>query len=77
MVIRAAASKMGIALLPRLLVEEEIASGELVVLDDDLLQSNGTYYFAYPQSKRTNPNMQVFRTWVMREAQATKREMGR
>ncbi len=75
MVIRAAASKMGIALLPRFLVEEELASGELVALDDQLIQSNGDYYFVYPQSKRANPNLQIFRTWVMREALATKKQM--
>ena len=51
MVIRAAASKMGIAILPRLLAEEELASGELVQLDDQLTPSNGDYYFVYPQSK--------------------------
>lgn len=68
MVIRAAASKMGIALLPRFLVEEELASGELVALDTHLSRSNGDYYFVYPQAKRANPNLQIFRTWVMREA---------
>lgn len=75
MVIRAAASKMGIALLPRFLVEEELASGELVTLDDQLIQSNGDYYFVYPQSKRANPNLQIFRTWVMREALTTKKQL--
>ena len=75
MVIRAAASKMGIAILPRLLAEEELASGELVQLDDQLTPSNGDYYFVYPQSKRANPNLQTFRTWVMREALSTKKKM--
>ena len=75
MVIRACAAKMGIALLPRLLVEEEIASGDLVPLDDQLIPSNGDYYFAYPQSKRANPNLQTFRTWVMREALTTKKQI--
>ncbi|TLP46845.1 MULTISPECIES: transcriptional regulator GcvA [Cohaesibacter] len=75
MVIRAAAAKMGIAILPRLLVEEELASGELVALDETAVQSNGNYYFAYPQTKRANPNLQTFRTWVMREALTTKKQM--
>ena len=75
MVIRAAAAKMGIALLPRFLVEEELASGELITLSDNLVRSNGHYYFVYPQSKRANPNLQVFRTWIMREALETKRSM--
>ncbi|WP_119306416.1 transcriptional regulator GcvA [Cohaesibacter haloalkalitolerans] len=75
MVIRAAASKMGIAVLPRLLAEEELASGELVQLDDQLTPSNGDYYFVYPQSKRASPNLQTFRTWVMREALSTKKKM--
>ena len=77
MVIRAAASKMGIALLPRLLVEEEILSGELVQLEDRLVPSNGDYYFVYPQSKRTNPNLQTFRTWIAREAIATKKRINK
>ena len=77
MVIRAAAAKMGVALLPRLLVEEELASGDLVTLDDALVQSNGNYHFVYPQSKRANPNLQTFRTWVMREAASTKKELNK
>lgn len=77
MVIRAAASKMGIALLPRFLVEEEIAAGELVALDDQITRSNGDYYFVYPQSKRANPNLQTFRTWIMREAVQTKNQINR
>ena len=75
MVIRAAAAKMGIALLPRLLVEEEVKSGELVPLNAKMVQSKGNYYFAYPQSKRANPNLQTFRNWVMREAQMTKKDL--
>lgn len=75
MVIRAAASKMGIALLPRLLVEEELASGQLAALDTQLVQSKGNYHFAYPQSKRANPNLQTFRSWVIREAQTTKKDL--
>ncbi|PLW78021.1 transcriptional regulator GcvA [Cohaesibacter celericrescens] len=77
MVIRAAASKMGIALLPRFLVEEEISAGNLVALDDRVVQSNGDYYFAYPQAKRANPNLQTFRTWVMREALTTKKQLNK
>lgn len=75
MVIRAAASKMGIALLPRLLVEEELASGQLATLDNQLVQSKGNYHFAYPQSKRANPNLQTFRRWVMQEALSTKKNL--
>ena len=66
---------MGIAVLPRLLAEEELNSGELVQLDDKLTPSNGDYYFVYPQAKRANPNLQTFRTWVMREALSTKKKM--
>ncbi|MCV6547390.1 MAG: transcriptional regulator GcvA [Cohaesibacter sp.] len=77
MVIRAAASKMGIALLPRFLVEEELASGELVPLDRLLTRSNGDYYFVYPQSKRANPNLQIFRAWIMREAITAKKELNK
>ncbi|WP_316863101.1 transcriptional regulator GcvA [uncultured Cohaesibacter sp.] len=75
MVVRAAAAKMGIAVMPRLLAEEELASGELVMLDKQLTPSNGSYYFVYPQAKRANPNLQTFRTWVMREALAAKKKM--
>ncbi|SNY90772.1 DNA-binding transcriptional regulator, LysR family [Cohaesibacter sp. ES.047] len=77
MVIRAAASKMGIALLPRFLVEDEILAGNLVPLHDRFVRSSGDYYFAYPQAKRANPNLQTFRTWVMREAQITKKEQNK
>ena len=75
MVIRAAASKLGIALLPRFLVEEEIAAGQLAPLSETVIQNEGNYCFAYPQSKRANPNLQTFRTWLIREAQVARAEM--
>ncbi|MBL4787158.1 MAG: transcriptional regulator GcvA [Cohaesibacteraceae bacterium] len=68
MVIRAAVTGMGIALLPRLLIEDELAKGELVTLSEEHIRSPGSYHFVFPQSKRANPNLQTFRTWVVRES---------
>jgi LysR family glycine cleavage system transcriptional activator len=61
MIAQAAVSGLGAALLPRFLVEAEIASGELVQL----------FPQAYPESRAQAPLVRAFRDWICAAAGAS------
>jgi DNA-binding transcriptional LysR family regulator len=67
MVIEAAASGMGIALLPRYLIEAELASGRLQVLFDLPLTTDNSYYIATPEGRQDNMLARAFQTWLLSE----------
>ncbi|SFI64298.1 DNA-binding transcriptional regulator, LysR family [Phyllobacterium sp. CL33Tsu] len=64
MVIEAALAGLGFALLPRYLIEQELASGRLIVLFDQPLRTENSYYLVVPDHKKENPLMQSFVTWI-------------
>jgi len=69
----AAAAGLGIGLAPRLLVERELRSGELVVPVDGVLDERQGYYFAYPEGRPPSEALEAFREWILglpREASA-------
>ncbi|BDT68850.1 glycine cleavage system transcriptional activator [Comamonadaceae bacterium OS-1] len=69
MIAQAAVSGLGAALLPRFLVEAEIASGALVQLFDQALQSSDAYYLVYPEPRAQAPLVMAFRDWIRGAAQ--------
>lgn len=68
MLVEAAKHGMGIALMPRLLVEDELKSGALVQVSSHELPSSRSYYLMFPEEKAENPALGRFRNWI--EAQA-------
>jgi DNA-binding transcriptional LysR family regulator len=60
---------VGIALIPRLLVEDEFARGTLVQVCRYEHQSDKAYYLIYPEVKSENPVLAAFRDWIDGEAQ--------
>jgi LysR family glycine cleavage system transcriptional activator len=65
--IEAAASGLGIALAPAVLVEQDLASGRLVRLDGAELDESFSYYLVYPADRGGNPSVQAFRSWLFAE----------
>lgn len=65
MIAQAAASGLGAALLPRLLIEREISDGELIQLFPQTLNSTDAYYFVYPQSLAQTPLVREFGAWIL------------
>ena len=65
MLIEAAKAGMGIALLPRVLIEGELAKGSLEIISDAVLKSRGSYYLITPESRIDVPEVQAFREWVL------------
>jgi DNA-binding transcriptional LysR family regulator len=64
----AAVNGMGIALIPRLLIEDELQRGALVPIDTREVLSDRQYYLTYPEQKVDSKPLMVFREWVEEQA---------
>ena len=60
----AAAHGMGIALVPRLLVDAELASGELVLASTRRLHSDRSYHLVLPERAEPKPALGHFCDWL-------------
>ncbi|MDX3904615.1 MAG: LysR substrate-binding domain-containing protein [Pigmentiphaga sp.] len=76
MLISAACAGMGVALLPRFLIGDQLRSGKLKVLSNLPVRSEGAYYFAYPEEKATDPTLTNFRAWLQDQCEAFRRRAG-
>jgi DNA-binding transcriptional LysR family regulator len=68
MLTRAAEAGIGVALVPRFLIEEEIARGVLVVPLPFRVAGPGAYYVVTPKAKQDMARVKQFRAWVLDEA---------
>jgi LysR family glycine cleavage system transcriptional activator len=62
----AAVHGLGVGLIPRLLVEAELASGALVVAHPQPLPEERFYYLVQPESTQVRPALQLFIDWLKR-----------
>lgn len=69
--IRAAISGIGLALIPEFLVTEELRSGVLVNPLQISYQSTSGYYLVYPEQKHGDPALSLFRHWLLEAAHNT------
>lgn len=60
----AAAHGLGLALVPRLLVEAELADGELVVACNQPLVGERAYYLVMPERGEERPVLKTFLDWL-------------
>ena len=65
MLAEAATQGMGVALMPTMLIEAELARGELVVPCDRPLRGERSYYLVVPERKIGNPVLEQFRNWLV------------
>lgn len=61
---QAAIAGLGVALLPRFLIESELARGDLVIPFDLPIESDEAYYLAWPLAREAYPPLRVFREWL-------------
>lgn len=64
MAIAAAVSGLGVALVPRLLIEAELLRNELVVAYDACLPSDRAYYLITPEHREPSAALQQFKSWL-------------
>ena len=65
MVIQAATSGLGIAIVPTFMVRTELQSGALVQLFDPLVSQTRGDYLAYPDNRENYPPLVAFREWLL------------
>lgn len=68
MLAEAATQGMGLALIPAMLIEEELASGKLAIACDHSCRDDKAYYLIYPEHKSETVGFRSFRTWLCDEA---------
>ncbi len=67
----AAAHGMGLALVPRLLVEAELARGELVLACRQVLHGDRSYYLVMPERTDSKPVLDNFAAWLLKTARGS------
>ena len=75
MLAQAARCHMGVALIPRFLLEEELREGKLVVANPHVLARKNAYYLACPERCADNPAVTHFRDWLLNEARASRHDL--
>lgn len=68
MLAMAAVQGQGMVLLPRMLVEAELARGELQIACERPLRGQRAYYLITPEAAHEKTAMQQFRAWLQAEA---------
>jgi LysR family transcriptional regulator, glycine cleavage system transcriptional activator len=69
---QAAVAGLGVALLPRFLIEAELARGDLIEPVDGPMISVGAYYLAWPARRSDYPPLRSFREWLIRITEDTR-----
>ncbi|BFG79777.1 LysR substrate-binding domain-containing protein [Paraburkholderia terrae] len=68
--IQAVIAGIGIALVPRVLVDDELADGRLLTPFESIASSRA-YYLVYPERVQSHPALIAFRDWLLAEWAAT------
>ncbi len=68
MMIQAAISGLGVALLPHYLAEVEIAEGRLVPVLRSAVPMRGAYWLVWPDAKSGDAPLSEFKSWLLAEA---------
>ena len=67
MLSQAAVAGLGIALLPRYLVEEELGDGRLEIVASEFIDMKASYYLIVPETRTSSNAVQTFANWLMSE----------
>ncbi len=68
MLATAASHGLGVALIPRMLVEDDLARGDLVVACDRPLKAGRGYYLVTPTRRDPSPALATFQAWLIARA---------
>jgi LysR family transcriptional regulator, glycine cleavage system transcriptional activator len=68
--IRAVEVGMGLALVPRCLVKDELAAGHVRMPLPDGYRTEAGYYLCYPEAKSAFEPLVIFRDWILQSAAA-------
>ena len=69
LVLEAAAAGLGVALGSRIIVQDDLDEGRLVMPFGDLTDENLRHWLVYPRGSARQPKVRAFRTWLLDEAE--------
>lgn len=75
MLVQAARAALGVALVPRFLIREELAASELVIAAEPPLPSEAAYYLVYAQDQCSRA-LHAFKHWLVDAARDERRAAG-
>lgn len=75
--LEAAVAGMGLALMPRFLIDRELDERLLVPAIETSPFHSGRYFLAYPPERGSYPPLAAFRTWIVEEAARTQDRVAR
>jgi LysR family glycine cleavage system transcriptional activator len=70
MLVEAAIHGLGVALVPRLMIDDELTRGLLQPASSHQSLSDRSYHLVYPERKAEHAALAVFRAWLQRQAEA-------
>ena len=70
MLAQAAIERLGVALIPPFLIQQELAAGSLISPCLRSFPSTRAYYLIVPEGKAERPALTNFREWLVAEAHA-------
>lgn len=76
MLIEAAIQGLGIALVPRLMIEDELSRGLLRLASQHQSLSDRSYHLVYPEHKAEHAALTVFSAWLQQRAREYRDEHG-
>jgi DNA-binding transcriptional LysR family regulator len=62
--LKAATFGLGVALMPRYLVQQELRDGSLVTLPNAEMVNSGSYFLVWPETQSDYPPLRAFRNWL-------------
>ena len=68
-IIQAALHGLGVALLPNYLVEQDLATGRLIVAYGQSIKSLGSYFLVWPNNRAQHPALLSFRSWLATQSE--------
>jgi LysR family glycine cleavage system transcriptional activator len=77
MLSQAAVAGLGVALLPRYLVEQELADRRLEVVASEFIDAKTSYYLIVPETRTSSNAVQIFAKWLIAEARTWTSDNGR
>ncbi len=66
---QAALHGLGVALMPNYVVEQDLATGNLIAAFPEAIDTLGAYYLVWPRDKSDDPSLRQFRHWLASQAQ--------
>jgi transcriptional regulator, lysR family len=70
MLAQAAIERLGVALIPPFLIQQELTNGSLISPCPQSMPSSRAYYLIVPEHKAERPALTCFREWLVGEAKA-------